>query len=107
MEVKYKNQPVEVWEISKTNEQPDWVKKAFEENYLSWYGNRLKVTMLGIKPKTKRNIILGLKGALGNINGYGSIYFMGDIGDVLDITNGKVISKKYFLKHYYTKIDDK
>ena len=25
----------------------------------------------------------------------------------LNITNGKVISKKYFLKHYYTKIDDK
>lgn len=26
--------PVDVWEISKTNEQPDWVKKAFAENYL-------------------------------------------------------------------------
>ena len=43
MEVKYKNKSVEVWEISKTNEQPDWVKQAFKENYLSWYDDRLKI----------------------------------------------------------------
>ena len=106
MELKYKNKSVEVWEISKTNEQPDWVKQAFKENYLSWYGDRLKITMMGIKPNTKRNIAIGLKGVLGTFNSFGSVCFMGDIGDFLDITNGRVISKKYFIKHYYIKIDD-
>ena len=34
MEVKHKNKSVEVWEISKTKEQPDCVKRAFKENYM-------------------------------------------------------------------------
>ena len=60
MEVKYKNKSVEVWEISKTNEQPDWVKQAFKENYLSWYDDRLKILLTGINPTAKRNIKLGI-----------------------------------------------
>ena len=100
MEINYKGRPVEVWEISKTNQQPQWVTEAFEGNYLSWYGDRLKVAVLALKPSPKRNIILGLKGVLGNVNGFGSVYLMGNIGDFLDITNGRIVSKKSFLKHY-------
>ncbi|ARE09867.1 putative role in replication [Lactococcus lactis subsp. lactis] len=107
MEVKYKNKSVEVWEISKTNEQPDWVKQAFKENYLSWYDDRLKILLTGINPTAKRNIKLGImNGILSVRQGFGGTYAMGNIGDFLDITNGRVISKKYFIKHYYIKIDD-
>ena len=107
MEAKYKNKSVEVWEISKTNEQPDWVKQAFKENYLSWYDDRLKILLTGINPTAKRNIKLGImNGILSLGQGFGGTYAMGNIGDFLDITNGRVISKKYFIKHYYIKIDD-
>ncbi|EQC54480.1 hypothetical protein LLT6_14780 [Lactococcus cremoris subsp. cremoris TIFN6] len=38
MEVKYKNKSVEVWEISKTNEQPDWVRIEEQEKQRKWWG---------------------------------------------------------------------
>ena len=47
-----------------------------------------------------------MNGILSVGQGFGGTYAMGDIGDFLDITNGRVISKKYFIKHYYIKIDD-
>lgn len=104
MEVKHKNKSVEVWEISKTNEQPDWVKRAFKENYMCWLDDRLKITVAGIKSNAKRNTSNGIKAILDTTSGFG-VYLMGGIGDFLDITNGRVVSKKYFLKHYSIKED--
>lgn len=100
MLAKYKGNTVEVWEISKVNERPDWVKKAFEENYLTWLDNRLKILLNGIKPNIKRNFKLGLQGIFAMGDGFGGAFAMGDIGDFLDITTGQVVSSNYFYKHY-------
>ncbi|WP_285124194.1 hypothetical protein [Lactococcus petauri] len=100
MLAKYNGNIVEVWEISKANEQPDWIKKSFEENYLTWLDDRLKILLNGIKPNFKRNFKLGVQGILGTGDGFGGAFVMGDIGDYLDITTGQVVSSKYFSKHY-------
>lgn len=34
MKALYKGNPADVWEINKTGARPDWVKEAFDENYL-------------------------------------------------------------------------
>ncbi|KZK51057.1 rated by Genemark [Lactococcus cremoris] len=44
-----------------------------------------------------------MNGILSVGQGFGGTYAMGDIGDVLDITNGTVVSNKYFKKHYSSK----
>lgn len=100
MRALYKGSPADVWEIGKLNSQPDWVKKAFEQNYLVWYDDRLKILLSGINPSAKRNIKLGVQGIFGTIDGFGGTAIMADIGDYVDITNGIVMSKKNFLKHY-------
>ena len=50
MKATYKDQSAEVWEISKNNEFPDWVKEAFEKNYLVWLDDRLRILMAGLFP---------------------------------------------------------
>ncbi|MDN6278864.1 hypothetical protein V6S65_12985 [Lactococcus lactis] len=104
MKAIYKNKTVDVWEISKNNEQPEWVRNAFKENYLCWYDDRLKILMNGIKPSAKSSLKLGVIGSVagslaGGLAG-NNVYVMGDIGDYLDITNRKVVSKEKFLKKY-------
>lgn len=104
MQALYKGKIAEVWEISKTNEQPDWVKQAFKENYLCWYDDRLKILINGINPTAKSSLKLGVLGSIagslaGGLAG-NNIYIMGDMGNFLDITNRKVISKEKFIRHY-------
>ena len=95
MEVKYENKSVEVCEISKTNEQPDWVKQAFKENNHSWCDDRLKILLTGIIPTAKRNIKRGIMNGSQSVGqGFGGTYAMVYIDDLLDITNGRVLSKK-------------
>ena len=92
--------PVDVWEISKTNEQPDWVKKAFAENYLYWLDNRLRILMCGLNPSMKDNLKVGATGTVGGgFCGY-AMYPTGYIGDFIDATNHKLLSKKQFYKKY-------
>lgn len=105
MKAIYNGQPVDVWEISRMDVQPDWVKDAFKENYLCWYDDRLKILMNGIKPSAKSSLKLGIMGSIagslaGGLAG-NNVYVMGNIGDYLDITNRKVVSKEKFLKKYY------
>ena len=50
MKATYKDQSAEVWEISKNNEFPDWVKEGFEKNYLVWLDDRLRILMAGLFP---------------------------------------------------------
>ncbi|MDE3281189.1 role in replication [Lacticaseibacillus parahuelsenbergensis] len=100
MKVLYKGQPAEVWEISKTNEQPEWVKLAFEENYLYWMDNHLRVLMSGLNPSMGTNLKFGAVGTVGGgFAGY-DMYVLGYPGDYLDVTNHRVVSKKKFLKQY-------
>lgn len=100
MKVFLKGHLVAVWEISKTNEQPGWVKEAFAKKYLMWSDNRLRILMSGLAPSTVDNIKIGLLGSItGIIYGCG-VYSMGNIGDFLDATNHKIVSKKIFQKRY-------
>lgn len=34
MKAIYKGKEVQIWQISKTAEQPEWIKAAFKANYL-------------------------------------------------------------------------
>ncbi len=101
MKTLYKKKLADVWEISKTNEQPEWVKQAFAKNYLRWTtDNRLVVLMSALEPSVIANIKFGMVGSVGGVFfGYG-MYSVGDIGDFLDATNHKSVSKKRFHKQY-------
>lgn len=99
MTVFYHDQAVRVWEISRNKEMPDWVQQCFENKSMVWYDNELKILVKAINPSPKRDIKLGLLDtALGY---YGGGFVMGNIGDIFDATNGRVISKKFFYKHYH------
>ncbi len=54
METLYKGQPADVWEITKTGAQPDWVKDAFSQNYLYWLDNRVRILMWALTHLTRR-----------------------------------------------------
>ena len=100
MRALFKGKPAEIWEISKSNKQPDWVKVAFAKNYLYWSDNRLRILMSALNPSVKENLKIGTVGTIGGgFAGY-AMYSMGDIGDFLDVTNHKLVAKKYFYKHY-------
>lgn len=101
MKTLYKKKLADVWEISKTNEQPEWVKQAFAKNYLRWTtDNRLVVLMSALEPSVITNIKFGMVGSAGGgFAGY-AMYSVGDIGDFLDATNHKIVSKKRFHKQY-------
>lgn len=94
----YHNKEVRVWEISKDKELPEWVQHCFDNNSMVWYDNKLKVLVKAINPSSKRDVKLGLLDtALGY---YGGGFVMGNVGDIFDSTNGRIISKKNFLNHY-------
>lgn len=58
--------------------------------------------MPALNPSTKENLKIGAISTIsGGFSGY-TMYSMGDIGDFLDIANHKLVSKKYFQKHYKT-----
>lgn len=90
MKAIYRQQLVQCWEISKDATQPDWVIEAFKKNALTWLDDRLRILMPALYPKWAKN---------SHYYGYG-IYTFGNIGDIPDLTNGKVITKQYFNKHY-------
>ena len=95
MKALYNGRLSDVWEISKTNAQPVWVQQAFKQKYLRWNDDKLVISMSGINPSMKFN----LKISLLSYPGYAS-YPVGYIGDFLDVTNHRVVSKKQFQKHY-------
>lgn len=102
MKAIYKNGEVaEVWEISKTSERPDWVVEGFKKNYLVWIDNKLRILLTGLNPSTKEMLKLGSMGSAGGggFLGY-AMYSIGYEGDVIDVTNHRLISKKRFLKEY-------
>ncbi|MGT2756553.1 hypothetical protein [Streptococcus ovuberis] len=96
MKAIYKRKEVEVWEISRSSEMPDWVFMAFKKNIFQWVDNRLRILMPALYPRWANN---------SEHYGY-SIYTFGNIGDYVDLTNGKVVPKSYFRKHYLP-IEDK
>lgn len=90
MKAIYKGNEVEVWEISDSNQIPDWVASAFKKNIFQWVDNRLRILMPALYPKWAKN---------SEYYGYG-IFTFGNIGDYVDLSNGKVVTKSSFKKNY-------
>lgn len=103
MTVTYHDSPVSVWQISREDNQPDWVKKAVAENKLVWLDNRLQILMAGLEPPIPGHHKLDTNGIFvgGGIDAHG-VYAYGEIGDYLDATNQRVVFAKGFAKHYTT-----
>lgn len=98
MKAFYKGNVAEIWKIGKHNEQPDWVKNAFAENYIVWLDGHVRVLMSGLKPSLESNIKTGAVSTVGGgFAGY-NMYVLGYPGNVLDITNHRIVSAKQFEK---------
>lgn len=100
MKTLYKGKSAEVWQIGRHSPQPDWIQEAFAKNYLVWKDQHLLILMAGLQPSTLTNLKLGAVGtAGGGFAGYGT-YTLGFEGDVLDVTNHRVVSARTFAKQY-------
>ncbi|WP_390410501.1 hypothetical protein [Lacticaseibacillus jixiensis] len=100
MKALYKGRAAEVWRISKTEPQPDWVKQAFAKQYIVWLDGHVRVLMSGLNPSLEANLKTGAVGTIGGgFAGY-NMYVLGYPGDVLDVTNHRIVSAKQFSKQY-------
>lgn len=89
MKIIYKNQEIEVWEISKAESFPAWVQTAFDKNQFQWDGKQLKILLNMFRPSA-------LRGLTSFGSGIQVIY--GNIGDFVRFDNGKIISAKKIKK---------
>ncbi len=102
MMVWYKNRPATVWVIDQAAPKPPWVQQAFAAHYLCWLDGHLRILMAGLSPDAATNLKVGAVGTLGGgFAGYG-MYVLGYPGDVLDVTNHRVVSAKQFARQYRT-----
>ncbi|MGI1827461.1 hypothetical protein [Ligilactobacillus salivarius] len=107
MKAIYRGRKVDVWQVSRDNVQPDWVKYAFEHNGLRWLhgsGNKVRIywpVVTRAKKGIIRTILNGISASFVSING-GSVamYDIGFEGDVIDFTNSKVVTAEKFAKKY-------
>ncbi|EHI74522.1 role in replication [Streptococcus criceti] len=91
MKVLYKGKTAQVWKISQTEPYPDWVTSAFAKRQLLWKDNKkLQVMVPSLFPHWARN---------DHYWGYG-IYAIAYIGDIIDLTNERIISPNKFKKDY-------
>ena len=93
MKAIYRGRKVDVWQVSRDNVQPDWVKDAFEHNGLRWLhgsGNKVRIYW----PAVTRASFVGIAG------GASAMYDIGFEGDVIDFTNSKVVTAEKFAKKY-------
>ena len=90
MQAFYKGKSADFWIVQKEGEQSEWVKKAFETNAFSWIDNHLRICMPLIFPKWASDA---------QNFGY-NMYRRAEIGDVIDRTNGRVVTLKKFEKEY-------
>lgn len=100
MKVHYNGKVAEVWVIGKSTPKPDWVEKALAEHYIVWMDNHVRVLMTALNPSVSTNLKSGAIGTIGSgFAGY-NMYVLGYPGDVLDVTNHRIISAKQFAKQY-------
>lgn len=87
MQAKYKDKICDIWQVDPKNEQPDWVKTAFQKNYLQWKDGKLQVLISGLGSNDEKPF-------------YGQPYLIADIGDYIDVTNHTIVSPQKFEKDY-------
>lgn len=94
MQLYHDGQVVDCWEISKSDKQPpDWVVQAFQKNIMVWVDNRLRILMPALYSNWAQD---------SRYLGYG-MYVFGEIGDVIDRTNGIVMTAKRYRESYKEK----
>ncbi|MGT2928693.1 hypothetical protein ACVR1G_00300 [Streptococcus dentasini] len=93
MKASYKGRLVEVWRISQLRPYPAWVAEAFKKHRLTWCGSKsIKVLIPALDPNWASD---------SHYYGYG-MYETAQIGDVIDYTNGRIISGQFFDENYRT-----
>lgn len=84
MKAIYRGRKVDVWQVSRDNVQPDWVKDAFEHNGLRWLhgsGNKVRIYWPAVTRAKKgiiRTILNGISASFVGIAGGASAMY--DIG---------------------------
>ena len=75
MKAIYRGRKVDVWQVSRDNVQPDWVKYAFEHNGLQWLhgsGNKVRIYWPAVTRAKKgiiRTILNGISASFVGIAG--------------------------------------
>ena len=107
MKAIYRGRKVDVWQVSRDDVQPDWVKYAFEHNGLRWLhgsGNKVRIYWPAVTRAKKgiiRTILNGISASfVGIAGGASAMYDIGFEGDVIDFTNSKVVTAEKFAKKY-------
>ena len=100
MKATCKGEPAEVWEINKANDRPDWVKEAFEKNYRVWLDDRLRILMAGLFPPMIESLQRDKASSFHAQGVQFGVVTIGYLGDYLDVTNHRVVSKQQFAKQY-------
>ncbi|WP_261379623.1 hypothetical protein [Streptococcus sp. sy004] len=65
MKARYNGKIVDVWEIGRDTEQPEWVQDAFTKKYICWIDNHVRILMAGLKPSLRTNFKIGATGTAG------------------------------------------
>lgn len=91
MKVLYKGKSAQVWKVSQNGSQPDWVLSAFKKKQLIWKDDKkLQIMVPSLFPHWSKN---------DHYWGY-EIYAIAYVGDIIDLTNERIISSQKFKKDY-------
>jgi len=96
MKAIYQGKEKEIWVISRTGERPDWIDYGFKANYIHWTSEAEKELMADVGGLVITNI--GKKYVNRPVRGSG-VYF-GKPGDVINLTDGIIVSAKKFEQIY-------
>lgn len=99
MQAIFRHQTVEVWQICRDlSDAPAWVRASFDKQALVWVGERLRIVGPALALPEG-----GIPADWISNSGWAAGHVMADLGDVLDVTRGRVVSASYFAKYYQVK----
>lgn len=85
----YQGEVAHIWVVGRETEQADWVKELFDKQVLVWLDDHVRVYMHGLPGATPAKVKADWRG-----------YAYGFEGEVLDVTNLRLVSRKQFLRDY-------
>lgn len=65
MKAYYQGKIADVWEIGRQTPQPDWVKDAFQKQYICCLDEHVRILMTGLNPSVVTNLKIGATGTAG------------------------------------------
>lgn len=100
----------EIWIISQNEDKPDWVNYGFKANMIKWTNNAQTNLAVNFNVLMNTQIVKKFKRksqsrkifVLGLASGYAGAYrvMFGDIGDVINLTDGVIVSARKFEQDY-------